>query len=136
MNGVEYFNDSIASSPTRTMFGTLSFYDEKIILISGGYDKNIPYDDLGPVICDKVRVQILLGATADKIEAAIKAAPNYKEGTPVILRASSMEEAVALAKNAAKEGDIVSLSPASASFDMYKDFEARGRHFKDIVNSL
>ncbi len=136
VDGVEYFNDSIASSPTRTMFGTLSFYDEKIILISGGYDKNIPYDDLGPVICDKVRVQILLGATADKIEAAIKAAPNYKENCPVILRASSMEEAVAMARHEAKEGEIVSLSPASASFDMYKDFEARGRHFKDIVNSL
>ena len=88
------------------------------------------------MICDKVRVQILLGATADKIEAAIKAAPNYKPGCPEILRASTMEEAVVMAQKAAKEGDIVSLSPASASFDMYKDFEARGRHFKDIVNSL
>ena len=136
LDGVEYYNDSIASSPTRTIRGTLSFYENKIVMISGGYDKHIPYDDLCSAICDKVRVQILLGATADKIEEAIHKAPNYAPGCPEILRASSMEEAVAMARAAARPGEIVSLSPASASFDMYKDFEARGRHFKEIVNGL
>ena len=136
LDGVSYYNDSIASSPTRTLRGTLSFYDDKIIMISGGYDKHIPYDELGPAICDKVRVQILMGATADKIEAAIKNAPNYRLGAPEIIRVANMEEAVDAARKAARPGEIVSLSPASASFDLYKDFEARGRHFKEIVNRL
>lgn len=136
LDGVSYYNDSIASSPTRTLRGTLSFYDEKIIMISGGYDKHIPYDELGPAICKKVRVQILMGATADKIEAAIKNAPGYQPGAPEIIRVANMEEAVEAARKAARPGEIVSLSPASASFDLYKDFEARGRHFKDVVNRL
>ena len=136
LDGVSYYNDSIASSPTRTLRGTLSFYDDKIVMISGGYDKHIPYDELGPAICDKVRVQILMGATADKIEAAIKNAPNYRPGAPEIIRVANMEEAVDAARKAARPGEIVSLSPASASFDLYKDFEARGRHFKEIVNRL
>ena len=85
---------------------------------------------------DKVKTLILMGATADKIEAAVKAAPNYCEQEIVILHADSMEKAVALAKEQAQKGDIVSLSPASASFDLYPNFEARGNHFKNIVNEL
>ena len=85
---------------------------------------------------DKVKTLILMGATADKIEAAVKAAPNYREQEIVILHANSMEKAVALAKEQAQKGDIVSLSPASASFDLYPNFEARGNHFKNIVNAL
>ena len=135
LDGVRFYNDSIASSPTRTIRGTLSLFDKKIILISGGYDKNIPYAPLGPVINEKVKTLILLGATADKIEAAVKEADNYTSELK-ILRANSMEEAVTFAKNEATEGDIVSLSPASASFDMYRDFEQRGEHFKTLVNKL
>ena len=116
--------------------GTLQLYDRKIILIAGGYDKHIPYDTLGPIIMDKVKTLILMGATADKIEAAVKAAPNYCEQEIVILHADSMEKAVVLAKEQAQKGDIVSLSPASASFDLYPNFEARGNHFKNIVNEL
>ncbi len=136
LDGVSYYNDSIGTSPTRTANGTLQLYDRKIILIAGGYDKHIPYDTLGPVIADKVKTLILMGQTADKIEAAVKAAPNYHREELRILRASSMEQAVALAKEQAKQGDIVSLSPASASFDLYPNFEARGNHFKEIVNQL
>ena len=135
-NGVKYYNDSIASSPTRTASGTLSLYDEKIILIAGGYDKNLDYTDLGETICNKVKVLILMGNTADKIENATKNADSYRENEPVIVRVSNMEEAVNKAKELAVSGDRVSLSPASASFDLYKNFMERGIHFKNIVNSL
>ncbi|MBQ3264976.1 MAG: UDP-N-acetylmuramoyl-L-alanine--D-glutamate ligase [Ruminococcus sp.] len=136
LDGVKYFNDSIASSPTRTASGTLSLYDFKIILIAGGYDKHLDYTELGDVICDKVKIAILMGATADKIEAAIKGSPKYAEGNPVIFRVKDMEEAVNCAHENAVKGDIVSMSPASASFDLYKDFDARGKHFKALVNAL
>ena len=136
LDGVKYYNDSIASSPTRTISGTLSLYKEKIILICGGYDKHIPYTPLGPVICEKVKTLILLGATGPKIEEAVKSAANYQEGAPRILCAASMEEAVALAQREAVPGDVVSLSPASAAFDLYPNFEVRGRHFKELVNGL
>lgn len=134
--GVKYYNDSIASSPTRTALGTLSLYDFKIILIAGGYDKKIPYDGLGPVICDKVKYLILMGATAPKIKAAVLNANNYSDGNPTIIEVSNMEEAVAKAREVAKPGDLVSMSPASASFDLYKNFDQRGKHFKSIVNGL
>ncbi len=135
-NGVKYYNDSIASSPTRTALGTLSLYDEKIIIIAGGYDKHIPYEPLGPVINDKVKVLILLGDTAPKIEEAVKSADNYDESAIRIINVTNMEEAVESAVEYAEKGDIVSLSPASASFGLYKNFEERGNHFKSIVNNL
>ena len=134
--GVEYYNDSIASSPTRTIMGTLSLYDEKIIVIAGGYDKHIPYEPLGPVICDKVKLLILMGDTAPKIEKAVKESANYKENSPVIINVENMEQAVAAARKYAQKGDRVSLSPASASFGLYKNFMERGNHFKSIVNGL
>lgn len=134
--GIRYYNDSIASSPTRTISGTLSLYDKKIILICGGYDKHIPYEPLGPKICEKVKTLILLGATAPKIEEAVKKAENYREDELEILHVSSMEEAVNTAREKGTKGDIVSLSPASAAFDLYPNFEVRGRHFKELVNKL
>ena len=88
------------------------------------------------IIREKVKLLILLGATAEKIERAVKQADHYKEGSPRIVRAASMEEAVQLASRYAGKGDIVSLSPACASFDLYPNFEARGRHFKQLVNAL
>lgn len=136
LDGVKYYNDSIASSPTRTISGTLSLYKDKIIVIAGGYDKHIPYAPLGPVVCDKVKYLILLGATADKIEEAVKNSDNYSENNPVIFRVNTMEEAVQKAKEVAVSGDIVSMSPASASFDLYKNFDERGKHFKSIVMGL
>jgi UDP-N-acetylmuramoylalanine--D-glutamate ligase len=136
LDGVKYYNDSIASSPTRTASGTLSLYGFKIILIAGGYDKHLDYTELGDVICDKVKVAVLMGATADKIETAIRSSKRYAEGNPVIIRVKDMAEAVAAARGAAVAGDIVSMSPASASFDLYKDFDARGKHFKSLVNAL
>lgn len=136
IDGVKYFNDSIASSPTRTALGTLSLYEEKIIIIAGGYDKHIPYDNLGPVICDKVKVLILMGDTAPLIKDAVVKSENYTENNPIIVDVNNMEEAVNTARKYAQKGDIVSLSPASASFGLYKNFMERGNHFKKIVNEL
>ncbi len=136
LDGVKYYNDAIGTSPTRTVKGMLSLFEQKIILIAGGYDKKIPYDDMGKVVPSTVKVLILFGATADKIEAATKNAPDYTEGNPKIIRVSNMEEAVAAARENAVEGDIVAMSPASASFDMYKNFAEKGIHFKKIVNEL
>lgn len=136
LDGVRYYNDSIASSPTRTSSGTLSLYNDKIILIAGGYDKNLDYSDLGDKICDKVKHLILLGATADKIETAVKNSSKFATCGISIKRVDSMENAVNFAKEIAIDGDIVSMSPASASFDLYKNFEERGNHFKRLVNEL
>ncbi len=130
VEGVLYYNDSIASSPTRTM-ATLSSFNEKVILIAGGYDKNLNYEPLGPVIAEKVKHLILVGATSDKIEAAAK-----KAGYTNIERTKDFKEAVLMAKRVAEKGDKIVLSPASASFDMFRDFEQRGNIFKEIVNSL
>ncbi len=136
LDGVRYYNDAIGTSPTRTVKGMLSLFDQKIILIAGGYDKHIPYDDMGKVVPETVKTLILFGATADKIEAATKAAPSYAQGNPVIIRVESMEEAVKAARENASDGDIVAMSPASASFDMYKNFAEKGLHFKRIVNEM
>ena len=132
--GVRYYNDSIASSPSRTIAGLRSF-PEKVILIAGGYDKHIPFDVLGPEIVEHVKVLVLCGATADKIEEAVRKAPGYASGRPEILRVSPFEKAVEAARDAAAAGDVVTLSPACAAFDQFKNFAERGRTFKAIVNS-
>lgn len=136
LDGVKYYNDSIASSPSRTISGTLACYDGNLILICGGYDKHIPYEPLGAPICQRVKELILMGDTAPKIEEAVLGCAEYKEGHPAIHRVKNMPEAVALAHTLAAPGDVVFLSPASASFDLYPGFEARGRHFKELVNRL
>lgn len=129
-NGVRWYNDSIGSSPSRTIAG-LKAFSQKVILIAGGYDKHIPYDPLGPVAADTVRCAILMGATADAIETAIRVCADLP-----IYRVNGMEDAVRVADEVSEQGDIVFMSPASASFDMYKNFEVRGNHFRDLVNAL
>ena len=133
-HGVRYYNDSIASSPSRTTAGLRSF-KEKVILIAGGYDKHIPFDDLGCEIVEHVKLLILCGATAEKIRAAVEAAPNYKAGCPEIVMVSPFTAAVETARDRAVEGDVVTLSPACAAFDQFKNFMERGKTFKAIVNS-
>lgn len=129
--GVRWYNDSIGSSPSRTVAGLRAF-DRKVILIAGGYDKHIPYDPLGEVAPQTVKAAVLLGATAGAIETAIRA---HSADLP-IRRVGTMDEAVQAAAALAESGDVVLLSPASASFDMYKNFEERGRHFKELVGRL
>lgn len=128
--GVKYYNDSIASSPTRTTAGLRSF-DQKVFLIAGGYDKHIPFDDFGPIIYKHVKKLFLIGVTAPKIKASAEAA-----GMCDIVMCSDMAQAVELSHKAATDGDIVLLSPACASFDMFKNFAVRGDTFKKLVNEL
>ena len=135
LDGVLYYNDSIGTSPTRTIAGLRSF-DQKVILIAGGYDKQIPFDVLGPEVCAHVKTLVLCGATAAKIRAAVESAPGYKAGTPDILEAHTLAEAVKLARSTAKPGDIVTLSPACAAFDQFKNFAVRGNTYKQLVNAL
>lgn len=134
-DGVRYYNDSIASSPTRTIAGLRSF-DQKLILIAGGYDKHVPFEPLGPEIVDRVKTLILTGATAPKIEAAVLAAPNYLPGSPEILHEEDFYEAIHLAARVAQPGDVVILSPAGPAFDKFKNFMVRGKEFKKTVMSL
>ena len=135
LDGVTYYNDSIASSPTRTIAGLRSF-DPKIILIAGGYDKKIPYEPLAPEIIAHVKTLVLMGATGPCIEKAVREHPDFDESKLTILHADNMQHAVELARSAAQPGDVVSLSPASASFDLYPNFEVRGRDYKNIVMQL
>ena len=134
LGGVKWYNDSIATSPTRSIAGLRSF-NQKLIMIAGGYDKQIPYEPLAPELTEHVKTLILIGATAQKIESALKNYAGYN-GTPQIIHADNLEAAVKAAHEAATPGDIVTLSPASASFDMYTNFEERGRHFKKLVGEL
>lgn len=135
LDGVTYYNDSIASSPTRTIAGLRAF-DQRVILIAGGYDKNIPYDELGREIVTHVKTLVLTGDTAQKIRESVLAAGGEQGELPMILEYNNMRDAVYGARDAAEPGDIVILSPASASFDKYKDFAERGRIFKEIVRGL
>ena len=134
-DGVKYYNDSIASSPTRTIAGLRSF-QQKLILIAGGYDKHVPFDPLGPEIVDHVKLLILTGATAPKIEAAVLSAPNYKKGNPEILHEEDFYQAIRLASKKAEPGDVVILSPAGPAFDKFKNFMVRGKEFKRTVMEL
>ena len=132
-NGVRWYNDSIASSPSRTIAGLNSF-NQKVILIAGGKDKGISYDDLGPVINEHVKFLILCGATAGVIRQVTENAGNY-DGLE-IADVNDYHEAVALADSRAADGDVVILSPASTSFDRFANFMERGRVFKEIVHEL
>ena len=134
-DGVRYYNDSIASSPSRTIAGLLSF-NEKVILIAGGYDKHIPYDVLGPVVCDHAKKVFLGGATGPQIRVAIENAPNYAPGCPEITDCADFDSAVYAAVAAATEGDVVLMSPASAAFDQFKNFMVRGEHYKKMIREL
>ncbi len=134
-DGVRYYNDSIASSPSRTIAGLRSF-QEKVLLIAGGYDKNIPYDVLGPEICRHVKKLYLGGATGPKIRAAVENCSDYQPELLQIEDCGDFDGAVYAAVRDAKEGDIVLMSPASASFDQFKNFEVRGDHFKKLIKEL
>ena len=135
LDGVAYYNDSIASSPTRTIAGLRSF-NEPIVLIAGGYDKKISYAPLAPeIVSNGVKAVLLCGDTADAIERELRNCEGYTEDI-MIKRLSDVPECVAAAREISKPGDVVLFSPASASFDMYANFEERGKHFKKLVQEL
>ncbi len=132
-DGVRFYNDSIASSPSRTMAGLRSFA-EKVILIAGGYDKHIPFEELGEQIVKSVKLLICTGATGGKIARATEAAGG--ENAPEILMIDDFYEAVRAAASRAVAGDVVLLSPAGPAFDRFKNFMVRGAEFKKTVMEL
>ena len=134
-DGVKFYNDSIASSPSRTIAGLRSF-SQKVILIAGGYDKQIPYDVLGPEICRHVKALFLGGATGPKIAQAVKNCPEFDEKRLYITDCGDFASAVHAAAAYAKDGDIVLMSPASAAFDQFKNFMVRGEFYKKLVREL
>ena len=134
-DGVKFYNDSIASSPSRTIAGLKSFR-EQVCLIAGGYDKHIPYDVLGPYICKHTKRVYLNGATGPAIRAAVENCPEYTPGAPELIDCGDFTTAVRKAAADAKPGDIVLMSPASAAFDQFKNFMVRGNYFKDLVKEL
>ncbi|MBR7146334.1 MAG: UDP-N-acetylmuramoyl-L-alanine--D-glutamate ligase [Oscillospiraceae bacterium] len=134
VGGVRYYNDSIASSPTRTIAGLRAF-PQKVILIAGGYDKQIPFTELAPEVTEHVKLLILCGDTAEKIRTCVLECDSYA-GSPEIVLCDSLEEAVGIANERAESGDIVTLSPACAAFDKFPNFMVRGETYKKLVNAL
>ena len=135
IDDVKFYNDSIGTSPTRTI-SCLRAFEQKVILIAGGYDKGIPFQSLGIEIAERVKTLVLTGDSAKLIRAALEEAEEYTAGSLDILEIDDFEQAVCGAKNAAKAGDVVVLSPACSSFDRFKNFMERGDKFKEIVRSF
>ncbi len=135
IDGVRYYNDSIASSPTRTLAG-LKAFEKPVILIAGGYDKHIPFEPLAFEGYEKIKSIVIMGATKAKIAKCFKDLKESKGIDIPVYIVNNIEEAVNKCKEIARNGDIVTLSPACASFDMFKNFEIRGNVFKDLVNNL
>ena len=135
LNGIKWYNDSASSSPTRTLSG-LNAFKENIVLIAGGYDKNLDYTPIAKPVVDKVSDLILIGQTSGKIFDKVKEESERQGKNIAISMCDTLQEAIDVAKKSAKKGDVVLFSPASASFDMFKDFADRGRKFKKMVNDL
>ncbi|MGE5577236.1 MAG: UDP-N-acetylmuramoyl-L-alanine--D-glutamate ligase [Syntrophothermus sp.] len=152
LNGVDFYNDSIATSPARAIAGLRSF-DRPVVLIAGGYDKHLPFDEFAKEVVERVKTLVLVGVTASLIEEAVRkaSAPGRhtgkdgkgdgagtadNDGRPEIQRCRTFEEAVHAASAAAGPGDVVLLSPACASYDMFPNFEKRGERFRELVNEL
>lgn len=135
-NGVKFYNDSIASSPTRTIACLRCFNKVKPILIAGGHDKHVPFDELGTEIVERVKALYLTGETAEKIKDAVVNTPGYNRLTLPIYIIDDFRDAVLMAADSAKEGDVVILSPACSSFDKFKNFVERGNTFRSIVLGL
>ncbi|HEM60831.1 MAG TPA: UDP-N-acetylmuramoyl-L-alanine--D-glutamate ligase, partial [Chloroflexi bacterium] len=136
IDGVRYFDDSIATSPDRTM-AALNSFSEPIVLLAGGREKHLPLEPLARVILSKVKALVLFGEAAPLLEKAVHDAQAEKPATNLsILRSRDMSEAVDLAARVAEQGDVVLLSPACASFDMYSDYAQRGDHFQSLVREM
>ena len=135
IGGVKWYNDSASSSPTRTLSG-LNAFKEDIILIAGGYDKNLDYTPLAKTVVDKVKTLILIGQTAEKIFDAVKEELDKENKKMDIYMCDSLEETIKIARKSAQKGEVVLFSPASASFDMFKNFADRGNKFKKLVNEI
>lgn len=136
LHGVDYYNSSIDSSPSRTAAALSALRGRDIVVICGGYDKKIPFEPLAEALCHTVRAVVLTGQTGEKIERVLRAHPDHREGAPEIYRESEFANAVHTAKSVAREGGCVLLSPACASFDAFKNFAERGNTFREIVKNF
>jgi len=134
INGADWYNDSIATAPERTM-AAIEAFEGPLVLLLGGRDKNLPWDDLAQLIHQRVRAVVLFGEAAGLIEKALGAVKKG-ETLQVISRCNTLEEAVQAATKLAQPGDTVLLSPGCTSFDAFKDFEERGEYFRKLVNAL
>lgn len=134
-NGVRYYNDSIATSPSRVISG-LKAFGKKIIVIMGGSDKGNDMCEMVPYILKYVKLLVLNGATAEKIYDAIVQDESYKNSDIEIIKTDMLENALHIAKEKAQAGDVVTLCPACPAFDQFKTFEYRGRKFKELVNGF
>lgn len=132
-NGVRWFNDSKATTPEATI-AALEAFDEKIVLIAGGYDKQLLFDEMAKVIVQKTRAAVLIGATAQKIKSSIESAAAGKNVSIEIC--DTLADAVSAANKIAQKGDVVLLSPACASYDMFDNYEQRAEQFIDLVKKL
>lgn len=135
INGVKWYNDSASSTPSRTISG-LNAFDQRIVLIAGGSDKNLDYTPIAKPILEKVKALVLMGNTSEKIFNSVKEEAERQNKNIDIYMADSLTQAIILAKRHAKENDVVLFSPASASFDMFKNMYDRGDQFKAIVNKM
>lgn len=136
LRGVKYYNNSIASSPTRVIAGLRTLKDKSAVVMAGGYDKNLDYVPMVPLLLQKAKHLVLCGAASPKIRAAVEADPNFASSGLKIHDISDFAKAVKLTSELAEPGDCVTLSPACASFDLFANFEERGNYFKKLVNEL
>jgi UDP-N-acetylmuramoylalanine--D-glutamate ligase len=132
MNGVSWYNDSIATTP-QSAIAALEAFEQPVIIIAGGYDKKLPFDELGRKIATNAKAAILIGQTTEKIANAIKASPKSQTRIEIV---NSLAEAVTVADRSAENGDVVLLSPACASYDMFDNFQHRGQRFCQLVRQL
>ncbi len=135
INGVKWYNDSASSTPSRTISGLNAFH-QKVVLIAGGSDKNLDYTPIAKPILDKVKVLVLMGKTSEKIFNAVKEEAEKQKRNIDIYQADSLTQAIILAKRYSRENDVVLFSPASASFDMFKNMYDRGDKFREIINKM
>lgn len=135
LDGVRFYNDSISTTPERAIAGILAF-EAPLILIAGGYDKGLPFDEMAKVVCDRVKRLILIGATAPAIRAAVERQAALRGGGPEIVDAPTLFDAVREAFAAAKAGDVVLFSPGCSSYDMFENFVERGEAFRRLVHQF
>jgi len=134
-NGTRWYNDSIATTPERTV-AALRAFDAPVVLLAGGRDKHLPWGELAALAWTRVKHLVLFGEASALIEREMLRSPSAVGGTCRLHRSGTLEEAVTLAAHLARSGDVVLLSPGGTSFDAYPDFAARGEHFRRLVNAL
>ena len=133
LNGAKWYNDSIATAPERTMAAIRSF-SEPIILMLGGRDKNLPWEELADLIHERVEQVVIFGEEVEKISSALEQAHGPIQKT--VERCKDLEEAVQAAARMTRPGEVVLLSPGGTSFDQFRDFEERGEAFRKWVSEL